>query len=293
MKNKPEEPPRIAVKFANTVFVLGILYSVLLIVYAIYKIYNSPEPVSPAFYIISILSCGVFATLFGLGLKRLSNNLKVNLSVLFFTIGITVYGFEIYLKFFGKTQREIIAKQMGVPYDTRTGMEVLEDLRNSGVEAFPNIIPRYLINSNHSNGLTTKKGRIYPLGTISNITTILGNESGYYPVIETDEHGFNNSKELYNKNKVDIILTGDSFAEGESVHSNESIGAVLRQLDFNAISVGKGGNGPLTELAALREYAEPLEPKIVLWLYYMNDFKELSNEMQSSILKKYLNEDDY
>ncbi len=123
MKNKPEEPPRIAVKFANTVFVLGILYSVLLIVYAIYKIYNPLHPVSPVFYIISILSCGVFATLFGFGLKRLSNNLKVNLSILFFTIGITVYGFETYLEFSKKTQREIIAKQMGVPYDTRTRME--------------------------------------------------------------------------------------------------------------------------------------------------------------------------
>jgi len=275
MKNKPKEPPRIAVKFANMVFVLGILYSVLLIVYAIYKIYNPPGPVSPAFYIISILSCGVFATLFGFGLKRLNNNLKVNLSVLFFTIGIAVYGFEIYLE---------------SRYDTRTKMEVLDDLRDSGVEAYPNIVPGYLINSN---GLTTKKGRIYPLGTISNSTTILGNESGYYPIIETDEHGFNNPKGLYNKNKVDIILTGDSFAEGYTVHQNESIGAVLRQLDFNAISIGKGGNGSLIELATLKEYAEPLKPKIVLWVYFVNDLNDLEVEMQSSILKKYLNEDDY
>ena len=68
---------------------------------------------------------------------------------------------------------------------------------------------------------------------------------------------------------------------------------MLRQLDFNAISVGKGSNGPLIELAALKEYAEPLKPKIVLWLYYVNDFEDLNIEMQSSILRKYLNEDDY
>ena len=104
MKNKPEEPPRIAVKFANMVFVLGILYSILLIVYTIYKMYNPSEPVSPVFYTIIMLSGGVFATLFGLGLKRLSNNLKVNLSVLFFTIGIVVYGFETYLEFGIKTK---------------------------------------------------------------------------------------------------------------------------------------------------------------------------------------------
>ena len=122
--DKPKEPPRIAVKFANMVFVLGILFSILLIVYAIYKIYNPPEPVSPVFYIISMLCGGVFAALFGIGLKRLSNNLRVNLSVLFFTVGIAVYGFETYLEFFNKTsQPEIIAKQMGVPYDTRTYVE--------------------------------------------------------------------------------------------------------------------------------------------------------------------------
>ena len=63
MKNKPKEPPQIAVKFANMVFVLGILFSILLVIYAIYKIYNPPEPVSPAFYIISMLSGGVSATL--------------------------------------------------------------------------------------------------------------------------------------------------------------------------------------------------------------------------------------
>jgi hypothetical protein len=275
MKNKPKEPPRIAVKFANMVFVLGILYSILLVVYAIYKIYNPPTPVSPVFYIFCILCGGVFATLFGLGLIRLSNNLKVNLSVLFFTTGIAVYGFENYLEF---------------RYDSRTTIEVLDDLRDSGVEAFPNFTPSNIVGSN---GLTSKKGRIYPLGTISNSTTTLGNETGYYPIIETDEHGFNNPKGLYIKNKVDIVLTGDSFAEGYSVHSDETISAVLRQLDFNAISVGKGGSGPLIELAALKEYAEPLKPRIVLWLYYVNDLTDLNSEMQSSILRKYLNEDDY
>ena len=279
MKNTPEKLPRIAVKFANTVFVLGMLYSILLIVFAIYKIYNPPGPVSPAFHIISILFGAVFAVLFGFGLKKLSNNLKVNLSLLFFTVGITVYGFETYLEF-----------HKSVSYDSRTKMEVLDDLRDSGVEAYPNALPSgYMF----SNGLTTKKGRIYPLGTISNSTTILLNELGYYPVIETDEHGFNNPKGLYKENKVDIILTGDSFTEGYSVHSNETISAVLRQLDFNAISIGKGGNGSLIELAALKEYAEPLKPKIVLWLYYKNDLIDLKFEMQSSLLRKYLNEDDY
>ena len=50
-------------------------------------------------------------------------------------------------------------------------MEVVEDLRNSGVKAFPNICPCAFYVSN--DGLTTKKGRIYPLGIISNSTTAI------------------------------------------------------------------------------------------------------------------------
>ena len=182
MKNKPKELPRIAVKFANMVFLLGILFSIFLIVYAIYKIYNPTETESLVFYIFSLLSGGVFVTLFGLGLKILSNNLKVNLSLLFFVTGITIYGIETSLEF-----------HIGVSYDTRTQMEVMDDLNDSGVEAFP-FLPTHEFAE--SNGLNTKKGRIYPLGTVSNSTTILYNEAGYYPIIETDEHGFNNPKGL-------------------------------------------------------------------------------------------------
>ena len=186
--DKLKEPLKLAIKFANTVFVLGILFSILIIIYAIYKIYNPSEAgkfhqLSSAFYIISILCGGVFATLFGFGLKRLNNNLKVNLSVLFFSVGIAVYGFEFYLDFSKKipqktSQREIIAKQMNVLYDSRTYREVLDDLRNSGVEAFPNVGSSFFTKSN---GLTAKKGRIYPLGTISNSTTVIShNEAGLF-----------------------------------------------------------------------------------------------------------------
>jgi hypothetical protein len=65
---------------------------------------------------------------------------------------------------------------------------------------------------------------------------------------------------------------------------------VLRESGFNAISIGKGSNGPLLELAAIKEFAEPLKPKIVLWVYYENDLGDLDKELKSTILKKYLNE---
>ena len=294
MKYKPKEPPQIAVKFANMVFVLGILFSILLMVYAIYKIYNPPVPVSPVFYIINMLCGGVSAALFGLGLKRLSNNLRVNLSVLFFTTGIAVYGLETYLEFFEKTPKEIIAKQMGVPYETRTMMEALYDLRDSGVEAYPNVHPTYLLKDiTTKNGLSTRDGMIFPLSGISNKLMVQSNENGYWMMYTGDKYGFHNSNDVYQDNIVDILITGDSVAEGWSVKSEENIGGMLQEIGFNVVNIAKSGNGPLLEFAALKEYAKPLKPKIVLWLYYKNDFFDLLREMKSSILKKYLNEDDY
>ena len=163
-------------------------------------------------YFKSIITGGISATLFGLGLRRLSNGLKVKLSVLFVATGISVYAFETYLEFsriqvpkqirqeIAKKQidpRQQMAEKMGVPYDTRTTMEVLLDLRDSGSNAYPNVLPAHFIKLN---GFNSSNGRIFPLGGISNITTILGNESGYYSIIETDEHGFNNPKGLYEVN---------------------------------------------------------------------------------------------
>ena len=280
MKNKPKEPQQIAVKFANMMFVLGILYSILLIVYTIYKIYNPSKPASPVFYIFCILSAGVFATLFGFGLKRLSNILKVNLSILFFIIGITVYGFETYLEFFREdepqrevSQREIIAKQMGVPYDKRTKMEVINDLRDSGVEAYPNVHPSYLLKDiTTKNGLSTRDGMIFPLSGISNKLMVQSEENGYWMMYTGDKYGFDNSNDVYQDNIIDILITGDSFAEGWSVKSEENIGGVLQEIGFNVVNIGKSGNGPLLELAALKEYAEPLKPIIVLWFYNLGDF---------------------
>jgi len=285
--NRIKEPSKFAIKFANTVFMLGILFSVLVVVYAVNKIYYNPKNVILTFYFSFLLFAVLSAALFVLGLRKLRDELKVNMSVLFIIVAISVYGFEIFLMFppfstENSKSLKTIAEEMGVPFDKRTKLEVLDDLIDSGINAYPNVGPKSFLD-----------GKIYTLGGISNITTIFGNEGGYYPVIETDEHGFNNPKGLYEVNKLDIVLTGDSFTEGYSVHSDENISAVLRDSGFNVISIGKAGNGPLLELAALKEYAEPIKPKIVLWMYFVNDYSDLIREKKLPILQKYLNDNEF
>ncbi len=281
---------------------LGILFSVLVAVYAVYKIYNNPEYyITSTFYFSILLFAVLTASLFGLGLRRLPDELKVNMSVLFITVGISVYGFEIYLDFYSldiqqSTQsRKAIQEQMGVPYDTRTKIEVIDDLIDSGINAYPNVGPDYLVkNASTKNGFISKGGEIFPLGGISNQMMVQKNENGYWMMYVGDRYGFHNPDNVYDVNTVDIVMTGDSFAEGWAVRSDENISAVLRSFDWNVVNLGKAGNGPLLEYAAQKEYAQILKPKIVLWLYWPNDIEnDLVFELKSDLLRRYLNEDEF
>ena len=301
MRNNSKEPPKFAIKVANTVFVLGIVFSVLIAVYALYQLIHQYLHVHEGdkglelFRFIYILLGGICATLFVLGL-RLSNDLKVGLSVLFVTTTILVYAFEAYLEFSSDIiqSKRKIAEQMGVPYDTRTKMAVLKDLNDSGVEAYPNIHPHYLLaRPSIQNGFNSRGGKIFPLGGISRKVMVQGNEGGYRMRYKGDEFGFHNPEGVYQNNEIDILMTGDSYTEGWSVKSDKNISAVLRKSGFNVVNVGKSGNGPLLELAALKEYGEPLRPKIVLWIYFTNDIPDLKAEVTSSLLRKYLSEDGF
>jgi hypothetical protein len=55
--------------------------------------------------------------------------------------------------------------------------------------------------------------------------------------------------------------------------------------------LGSGGNGPLLELASLKEFAAPLKPRIVLWFYFENDLDNLEREKEYRLLLNYLKKD--
>ena len=138
--------------------------------------------------------------------------------------------------------------------------EILNELKQDNRDVFPNYIPR---SSVRKEGFETPFDRIFPLGTISNSITVFDNENGFYPIFETDEYGFNNEKNLYVNDSLDILITGDSFAEGAAVNQSETVQSQLNDKGYKTISLGKVSNGPLIQLASLKEYAEFLKPKIV------------------------------
>ncbi len=82
-------------------------------------------------------------------------------------------------------------------------------------------------------------------------------------------------------------LIGDSFTQGSCVLPGEDFASQIRILTKqSAISLGMSGNGPLIELASLKEYGLQKKPQIVLWFYFeRNDLEDLRNE-KSFLVKK-------
>lgn len=175
------------------------------------------------------------------------------------------------------------AKAAGLPYDQRAAEEVVGELRAKGEDAVLHFSPSFL---SESDGIALPSGRVFPLGGMSRKVVVHCNEFGRWETYRSDEHGFRNPPGLY-KAPVDAVLIGDSFAEGACVPDGQDLAGRLRAAWPKTLTFGMGGAGPLIELGTLEEYAAPLKPKRVFWLYYASDMSDLASERRSPTLEGY------
>lgn len=153
--------------------------------------------------------------------------------------------------------------------DARTASQVREAL---GPGAALHYSPAFLVGRGW-------KG-LFPLGGRSRSTVVHCNEYGPWLTYPSDEHGFNNTRGAHKAARA--VVMGDSFAEGACVRQGEDVAARL-----GALNLGIGGIGPLLELAILREFAAPLKPKRVYWLYYASDLEDLKAEASDPRISGY------
>lgn len=281
-----------AIRYANIVFCLVFLLSIAIVVYAINKLLNPHLLffVSSSFYYLCIIF-GILLSIIVLFSFKLNKNLRINISLILTSVIITMYAIEIVLKNFEKNNtRASIAYKKNIEFDKRSKLEVIEDFSKSGVKVYPTLYPFTLI---ESGGFDTEEGKLFPLGGISNVRSVYCNESGKWITYKSDEYGFNNPKKLYDKNNLDIVIIGDSFAKGTCVESEENIGSKLRESGFKTVSLSAEGNGPLSQLALLKEYGEYFKPKTVLWFFFPNDILDLKRELTSNQLNKYYEDENF
>jgi hypothetical protein len=99
-------------------------------------------------------------------------------------------------------------------------------------------------------------------------------------------------KDIWNPGIAEIGAVGDSFLHGACVPTEKNITSTISREYKKTINLGLGGNGPLLELAILKEYMSQLRPKKVLWFYYEEgDLSDLRKEVRNPTLKRYLKGD--
>jgi len=102
--------------------------------------------------------------------------------------------------------------------------------------------------------------------------------------VRYDANGFRNATDLEQAN---VVAIGDSFIEAAIVSPKESVsGRLAENLGSPVANLGQAAYGFRQELAVLRRYGLPLEPKVVLWFIFGgNDFRdvELYERMQKEI----------
>lgn len=284
-------------KFANGILGSALVFFLAIFLYAAFHIISRDwYPPSLGVYYAVFAAVGILLCAFAFKFRE---DYKINFALLIFSGLVGVYLVECFLfivvsinppnnELAEIKERAEIAGRFGVSFDTRTPLQVVADLIEQGIDAYPAIFPVIFIDSN---GIKMNDIHIYPLSGVSGKTTVLCNESGKYAIYESDEHGFNNPYGVFAHHDIDIMLVGDSFTHGECMQPGEDIGSLLRNTGKRVINLGMGGNGPLLDLAALKEYAEPMKPKVVLWMYYENDLEDLTRDHRSPLLLRYVNED--
>ena len=227
----------------------------------------------------------VFSVFFWFGVLFLKKKKKLQIVTLFTSLIFLLYFYET-IRFFGPTILKSIPIKSQL--DKKTKYDVIQELKiNKGVDVVTSVFPKVLLKKKWIN----EKIDFFPLGGVSNTITVFCKEGEKFSIYKSDRYGFNNPDQEWNNEKIFWFLIGDSFAQGSCVQQGEDFAGQIRILTKqSAISVGMSGNGPLIELATLKEYGFKKKPKIVLWFYFeRNDLRDLRDEKYNSLFMKYLN----
>ena len=280
--------------FAKWVSWLFLIISGLILMYTFYRAEVVFQGIRDAIYL-KYYVISLTGVIFWTVVVLLKDSARISIVTVVTSLVVSIYLIEGVLNLIGvgnpESHRVQAAKELGIKYDKRTKLDVVNNLIEKGIDAVPTTHTEVLISPNSGWSSEIDSGVILPLGGISKTTTVLGNESGQYAIYQSDRYGFNNPDSEWDSAQVEWLLTGDSFTHGSAVNPGEEISGQLRSItNLPAISLGIGSNGPLIELAAISEYAKSLNPKKVLWIYYEgNDLRgDLTGERINPLLMQYL-----
>lgn len=204
-----------------------------------------------------------------------------------------LYAHEIWLARDIARDQRAATEASGERFDGRDKLTVIRDMRAAGQVAYPIMRAGNMLVTEPDGDLEpilSSDGKPFlPMASIPRATVVSCNELGTWQIYESDRHGFNNPDAQWN-GAPDVVLVGDSFVHGSCVPKGADMASRLRPEFGRVLNLGVGGFGPLLELATLQEYAAPLKPPVVVWVFFEgNDLNvDLPREERSRFLLAYL-----
>ncbi|MDK9720545.1 MAG: hypothetical protein OEL53_05115 [Rhodospirillales bacterium] len=225
----------------------------------------------------------------GLFARKLPSVLRVNLALTIIMLPLGAWGADIALQALSGRSALLPPQEAR---DTRSALQVVADLRRTraDIEIVPSVVPRSVYRFENDRFLSDLgPDGLIPLGGISGALTVFCNETGSWQQYTADPHGFNNPGPWISG---DVFIVGDSFTHGACLADSETIIGRLRAAGLGIVNLGMSSNGPLHELAGLREYLSAVKPKTVLWFYFEgNDITtDLPLDAKAPLMMRYLEE---
>jgi hypothetical protein len=209
----------------------------------------------------------------------LKKNVRVFISIIFLSFIISFYFYEYYQKMNNDKNLKNILNNLN--NENNSIKKTFDNLKkHSSTYAF--WIPKIINND-----------KFLILSGKSLSKTIHCNEGGFFSIYDSDRYGFNNPDQYWDVKEIDYLFIGDSFTHGACVNRPNDISSVVKLItNKKVLNLGITANGPLRNLAILKEYS-PEKVKNIIWIHTDNDVLDLINEKKNSVLLNYLNIKDF
>ena len=164
-----------------------------------------------------------------------------------------------------KNQRITIAKQKGIEIDPRSPEKAFLDFRKIEKNLEPKFFYSPIFRFSKTFQNAKEENKLIPFRGPINSKTMSCAEEGKYNLDVSDKFGFKNSNDIYNK-KINTILLGDSFAEGDCQNIENDIAGNLSKKGHNTANFGVVGTSVLVALGIIREFGQELKPNNIVYM---------------------------
>lgn len=149
------------------------------------------------------------------------------------------------------------------------------------------IPPTYTLKAlNNELGVTEPRQAI--LAGMPGAEVLLCDRNGTPVSYVADAHGLRNPPHVSDA-PVEILVLGDSFAEGICLPDGEDLASRLRDRVPGTLNTGTRGSGPLFQLALLHRWGPALRPPETVVLFFEgNDWENLEHELGLPYLRPFL-----